>query len=66
MAAASLVAERLEGRSVGDVALLDVRALQDDLGVPVEKLGKLLRIEDALTACRRALDRLDTDVKKDD
>jgi NifU-like protein involved in Fe-S cluster formation len=66
VAAASLVAERLEGRSVGDVALLDVRALQDDLGVPVEKLGKLLRIEDALTACRRALDRLDTDVKKDD
>ena len=62
VAAASLVAERLEGRPADD-ARLDVRALQAELGVPVEKLGKLLRIEDAVAACRRALDR---DVTKDD
>jgi NifU-like protein involved in Fe-S cluster formation len=63
VAAASLVAERLEGRPVGDATRVDVHALQTELGVPVEKLGKLLRIEDALAACRRALDR---DVTKDD
>jgi NifU-like protein involved in Fe-S cluster formation len=51
VAAASLVAERLEGRSVKDAARLDVRALQAELDVPVEKLGKLLRIEDAVAAC---------------
>jgi hypothetical protein len=33
---------------------LDVRALAAELEVPVEKLGKLLRIEDALAACWRA------------
>jgi len=33
------------------------------LGVPVEKLGKLLRIEDAVAACWRSLDK---DVRKDD
>ena len=34
-----------------------MRAIQRELGVPVEKLGKLLRIEDALAACGRALPR---------
>jgi NifU-like protein involved in Fe-S cluster formation len=63
VAAASLVAERLEGQSVSAAARLDVRALQAELGVPVEKLGKLLRIEDALAACMRAID---TDVTKDE
>ena len=62
VAAASAVAERLEGRPVDDAARLDMRALQAELGVPVDKLGKLLRIEDAVAACRRALDR---DVTKD-
>jgi NifU-like protein involved in Fe-S cluster formation len=52
VAAASLVAERLEGRRVDDAVRLDVRSLQAELDVPVEKLGKLLRIEDALAACR--------------
>jgi NifU-like protein involved in Fe-S cluster formation len=51
VAAARRVAEWLEGRPVTDAAGLDVRALQAELGVPVEKLGKLLRIEDAVTAC---------------
>jgi NifU-like protein involved in Fe-S cluster formation len=54
LAAVSRVAQWLEGRSVGEAARLDVRALQAELGVPVEKLGKLLRIEDAVLACVRA------------
>ncbi len=51
VAAASRVAEWLEGKPVTDAARLDARALQAELGVPVDKLGKLLRIEDAVTAC---------------
>jgi hypothetical protein len=38
---------------------LDVRALQAALGVPVDKLGKLLRIEDALASCLRMLEDKD-------
>ena len=53
MAAASVVAEWLEGRRVDDARELDVRALCAELDVPVEKLGKLLRIEDAVAACWR-------------
>jgi NifU-like protein involved in Fe-S cluster formation len=51
VAAASRAAERLEGGLVSDVARLDMRAIELELGVPVEKRGKLLRIEDALAAC---------------
>jgi len=63
VAAASRAAEWLEGRCVEDAVRLDVCALQAELGVPVEKLGKLLRIEDAVAACWRSLDK---DVRKDD
>ena len=62
IAAASRAAEWLEGRPVGEVTALDVRAIEQELGVPVEKRGKLLRIEDAVAACGRASDR---DVTKD-
>ncbi len=55
VAAASLVAERLEGQAVAAARGLDVKALCAELAVPVEKLGKLLRIEDALLACWRQL-----------
>jgi len=51
VAAASVVADWLEGRSVVEARKLDVRALCTELEVPVEKLGKLLRVEDAVTAC---------------
>ena len=51
VAAASLVAEWLEGRSVEEARALDVRAVCAELEVPVEKFGKLLRIEDAVAAC---------------
>jgi NifU-like protein involved in Fe-S cluster formation len=53
VAAASVVADWLEGRSVDAARNLDVRALCAELEVPVEKLGKLLRIEDAVAACWR-------------
>ena len=62
VAAAGRAAEWLEGRRASDVAHLDVRAIGRDLGVPTEKLGKLLRIEDAVAACGRALNK---DVAKD-
>jgi NifU-like protein involved in Fe-S cluster formation len=51
IAAASVVADWLEGRSPAAVGALDVKALCAALEVPVEKLGKLLRIEDAVAAC---------------
>jgi NifU-like protein involved in Fe-S cluster formation len=57
VAAASRVAEWLEGRPASELPTLDVRAICAELGVPVEKLGKLLRIEDAVTACGRELDK---------
>ena len=53
VAAASVVADWLEGRSVAAARKLDVRALCAELEVPVEKVGKLLRIEDAVAACWR-------------
>jgi NifU-like protein involved in Fe-S cluster formation len=54
VAAASAVAEWLEGRPVEEARKLDVKAVCAELDVPVEKLGKLLRIEDAVAACWRA------------
>jgi hypothetical protein len=51
------VAEWLEGRPASALETVNARALCAELGVPVEKLGKLLRIEDAVTACRRELDK---------
>jgi len=53
VAAANVVAEWLEGRSVAEARGMDVRGLCAHLTVPVEKLGKLLRIEDAVAACWR-------------
>ena len=57
VAAASRAAEWLEGRRASEVGHLDMRAIERELGVPVEKLGKLLRIEDAVAACGRALNK---------
>jgi NifU-like protein involved in Fe-S cluster formation len=51
VAAASAVAEWLEGRPLAEARKLDVKAVCAELEVPVEKLGKLLRIEDAVAAC---------------
>ena len=51
IAAASVVADWLEGRSVEAARKLDVKGLCCELEVPTEKFGKLLRIEDAVAAC---------------
>jgi NifU-like protein involved in Fe-S cluster formation len=51
VAAADWIAERLEGDAAGALAGLDVHAAAHALAVPTEKLGKLLRIEDAVLAC---------------
>ena len=57
VAAADCAAERVEGARAAELPALDMRTIQRELEVPVEKLGKLLRIEDALAACGRALPR---------
>lgn len=57
IAAASWVAERVEGRNAESLAGLDVGEIVAALDVPVERIGKLLRIEDALRECWRALER---------
>ena len=56
LAAAEWAAEQVEGASVERARALDVEALRAALDVPVEKLGKLLKIEDALAACWRELE----------
>jgi NifU-like protein involved in Fe-S cluster formation len=53
VAAADLAAEWLEGRPVDAARGLGPDRLRDVLEVPVEKHGKLLRIEDAAAACWR-------------
>jgi len=64
VAAASWAAEWLENRPVESSNRLDVRELEAALDVPIDKRGKLLRIEDAVLACWRAL--RDKDVVKDE
>jgi NifU-like protein involved in Fe-S cluster formation len=56
LAGADWMAEHLEGAS--RVALREplARAACKALGVPIEKLGKLLVLEDALLACARVTD----------
>lgn len=53
VAAADLIAEELEGRSMAALASVDLDAIARRIDLPREKLGKLLRIEDALSACHR-------------
>ena len=57
VAAASAVADWLEGRSVDEARRLSAPEVCAGLDVPVEKLGKLLRIEDAVAACWRATEQ---------
>jgi NifU-like protein involved in Fe-S cluster formation len=51
IAAAAAAAEWLEGRNLRALTEWDARTAARMLEVPTEKLGKLLRIEDALRAC---------------
>lgn len=55
IAAASWAAEALRGAPVEALRSFDVDAARRALNVPKEKLGKLLRIEDALRACAERL-----------
>ena len=55
VAAADWVAEWLRGKPLDAVDKLDIRAVAATLDVPAQKLGKLLRIEDALIACMQQL-----------
>ena len=56
VAAAEWTAEWLESRPARALGELSMRNCLEKLAVPVEKLGKLLLLEDALAACRRRLD----------
>lgn len=51
IAAADYAAESLRGRPAAALRQLDVGRIGRDLAVPTEKLGKLLRIEDAVLGC---------------
>ena len=51
LAAADLVACELEGSPVDALTNIDIENLARQIELPREKLGKLLRIEDALAAC---------------
>ena len=57
VAAASAVAEGWMGAAVGQPPVFDVRRVADDLAVPVEKLGRLLLVEDAARRCWSAMDK---------
>lgn len=50
IAAADCAAERMRGVAVNDFRGLEPRALAAELGIATEKLGKLLRLEDAALA----------------
>ena len=54
IAAADRIAEDLIGRPVDSLARLDLEDIARRLELPRAKFGKLLRIEDALSACHRA------------
>ena len=57
IAAAEWTAEWLNGRPARALGELSMRDRLETLGVPVEKLGKLLLMEDALAECRCRLDK---------
>ena len=61
VAATDWVAEWLSERPLETVKQLDMHLVARQLDVPVQKLGKLLRIEDALLAC---MNRLTGDIKE--
>ena len=64
VAATSLIAERLSGRRIAAIPDIDIRAIAVELSIPVDKLGKLLRIEDAALACWRRASAGETERKR--
>jgi NifU-like protein involved in Fe-S cluster formation len=65
IAAASRVAGELEGAHRDALRSLDMRRICAELDVPTEKLGKLLRIEDAVKRCSVELDKQEMKGLKD-
>ncbi len=57
IAACDWAAEWLRGRPVSTLRELPTGEMVDALGVPREKVGKLLRLEDALIACAEQVER---------
>ena len=57
VATASLVAERVLGQPAAALGDIRPRAILEELEVPVDKLGRLLVIEDAAQACRMAIEQ---------
>jgi NifU-like protein involved in Fe-S cluster formation len=57
LAAADRIAGMLEGEPVESIARLDLQGLAEELAVPREKFGKLLRLEDAMMACLAAAEQ---------
>jgi hypothetical protein len=55
VAATGWAAETLQGRGSDSLRELDMHELRARLDAPLEKLGKLLVLENALQACWRAL-----------
>jgi NifU-like protein involved in Fe-S cluster formation len=51
IAACGLVCEQLQDRPVGSLLEIDAAALQRELEIPVEKAGKILILQDALSNC---------------
>ena len=60
VAAVDWAAEWLEGRETGALLGLGMIDRRKELGVPLDRLGKLLLIEDAAAACQKKLERLTT------
>ena len=57
VAAADWIAEALKGQPVDMLARIDLQAVTQELGIPRDKFGKLLLIEDALIACAEQIQR---------
>lgn len=57
MAAVAWVAQTLEGSAVTELGTIDVAGLKRRFDMPIERLGRLLLIEDAAKACLEAWQR---------
>ena len=56
IAAAEVCCERFEGEPVNQLGDLDVPHLMETLGVPIEKTGRILLLEDAIRSLRSQID----------
>jgi NifU-like protein involved in Fe-S cluster formation len=56
IAAAEVCCERFEGGPVNQLSDLDVPHLMKTLGVPIEKTGRILLLEDAIRSLRSQID----------